>query len=232
MTFADIFADRVKLKSGGRLVFTTEGREHLDEALKEGGGIFLMSHFGSWEIAAHLLCRNGHKLMILMGQKAANRLSRVQKQDMARAGLTIAVFDEEESSPLDMLELVKFMKGGGLVSSSGDMAWAPGVRFVPVDFLDSRVWFPSTPHFLAMITRVPLLAIFTYRLGRGRYHHVVMPPRLVRPETRTERDLAIRQSAQQYARELEQAIRQYPFQWFRFDPFPGSPPPDEQSGRS
>jgi predicted LPLAT superfamily acyltransferase len=232
MLFADILADTIKVKSKGRLEFTAEGGEYVDKAAVENGGIFLMSHFGAWEIAANMLHARGHRMMILMGQRAANRLSSVQKKDMVAAGLKIMVIDEASGSPLEMLEMVRFMREGGLVSSSGDVAWTPGVRSVPVRFLNSEILFPATPHFLAMVTRVPLLTMFTCRLGRGRYHQVILPSRYVRPESRKERDKAILESAQQYASDLETMVRRFPFQWYRFDPFPGEPPPDPASDAS
>ena len=54
--FVHVFLDRFLLKEGEDLQTVHEGWEHLTTAAESGrGGIILMSHVGSWEIAAQLL---------------------------------------------------------------------------------------------------------------------------------------------------------------------------------
>ena len=225
--FTAVFRDRFLLQSGQRLTFTSGGMGHLDAALDQGrGGILLMSHVGNWEIAAHMLKRHrAHlPLMLYMGAKQKEQIEKFQKQDLAESGVRIVVADVMSGTPYDTVEGVQHLKQGGLVSLSGDMLWHTSQRAVRVRFLGHDVDLPAGPHVFAMVAGVPLFYFFPYRTGPRSYHFTVSEPYYVRPAKRSERAAAIQTSAQAYADQLADHVRQHPYEWFHFRSIFKDPP--------
>jgi len=120
------------------------------------------------------------------------------------------------------LEAIKFISEGGFVSLSGDLIWTKQRSPLPVRFFDREAGFTSAPHLLALVSGAPLFTLFAFRIKRGTHRIVISPPRRVNASSRSERYKALRASAQLYARELEESVRQYPFQWYIFEPFFGT----------
>ncbi len=221
-SFTSVFLDRILLLEEGRLTHSSEGLERLFEAVeKKTGGILLMSHFGNWEVAAHLLHGKGLKLLLYLGRKHQEQIEGAQKKSLKEQGVRVIAVDEEGGSPLDIVEGIRFLKEGGLVSLTGDRLWGKEQRTVAVSFLGHEVTLPEAPHLLALLSGAPLFAFMAFRTGPGRYFFSVSPPYYVKAESRPERGQAIRDSAQRYARILEEAVRRSPEEWYHFEPFLG-----------
>lgn len=220
-SFTTIFVDHLRLRAGLPLSHRVEGEEHLQAALGQGKGvILLMSHFGNWEVAAHMLKQRGQPLMIYLGERQGEQIEAMQKETMQEARIKLVKLSAGGGSPLDGLEGLKFLRDGGLVSMTGDRLWA-GERKIAVRFLGHRLELPAAPHSMALVSGAPLLTFFTVREGGGHYRLVISPPRLVRAASRPQREEAVRQSAASYAVELEAMVRRYPEQWYTFEPFLG-----------
>lgn len=222
--FTDVFLDRFLLQEFNDVRFTSEGLEHLKQALENGkGGILLMSHMGNWEVAAHLLTRefNQLKLLLYMGVKQKEQIEQLQKESLSRIGIRIISVDQEGGSPFDIVEGIKFIQAGGLVSLTGDLLWKKDQRGIPVTFLGHEVYLPETPHLFALLSGAPLFIFFAFRKGKNRYHFTMSAPILLSASIRAERAAVIRQSAQEYADILQETLRLHPFQWYHFEPFLG-----------
>ncbi len=225
--FTSIYWDRHLVRTTQDITYTSQGHEHLDAALQgKRGGIILMSHLGNWEVAAHLLQQrwDGLRLLMYMGIRHKEDIERLQKKNLAESGIQIVAVDTEDGSPLDILEGVRFLKEGGLVLQTGDIIWQTGQRAVTARFLDRDIQLPMAPHMLALLSGAPLYIFFAFRIRAGHYHFSLSPPIFLKTETRSQRDLVIRGSAQQYADILEQALRSHPFEWYHFEPFLSAKP--------
>ncbi|OPY12905.1 MAG: lipid A biosynthesis lauroyl acyltransferase [Syntrophus sp. PtaB.Bin001] len=221
-SFTSVFVDRILLLEGGRLAHSSEGVELLKEAMrKKTGGIILMSHFGNWEVAAHLLRLKGLRLLLYLGKKHKEQIESVQKKSLEEQGIRVIAVDENGGSPLDIVEGIKFLKDGGLVSLTGDRVWGREQRTVTVNFLNHEVSLPEAPHMLALLSGAPLFVFLTFRSGTGKYYFNVSEPKYVKAESRQERGKAIRESAQAYAGILEDIVRNHPEEWYHFEPFLG-----------
>ncbi|OPY85964.1 MAG: lipid A biosynthesis lauroyl acyltransferase [Syntrophus sp. PtaU1.Bin208] len=221
-SFTSVFLDRILLVEEGRLTHTSEGLEFLNEAMeKKTGGILLMSHFGNWEVAARLLHRKGMKLLLYLGKKHKEQIESAQKKSLKDQGIQVIAVDEEGGSPLDIVEGIKFLKEGGLVSLTGDRLWGRGQRTVAVSFLGREVLLPEAPYLLALLSGAPLFIFLAFRIGEGRYAFSLSPPIYVKAASRRAREPAIREAAQTYARLLEAAVRRHPQEWYHFEPFLG-----------
>jgi predicted LPLAT superfamily acyltransferase len=223
--FVHVFLDRFRLGEGDDLPTTCEGWEHIATASRSGkGGIILMSHMGSWEIAAQLLRHRGQnhprmKLLLYLGAKHREQIERRQKRSVEESGIRVVSVPEDGGSAMDILEGLNFLREGGLVSLTGDRLWGRDQRAVTVRFAGCEARIPEVPYILAMISGAPLLIFFGYRTGRGRYHLIAKRPLHVAAASRAERGSAIQTAAQAYADLLAETVRAHPCEWFHFEPF-------------
>jgi predicted LPLAT superfamily acyltransferase len=219
-SFAATFGDRIDVERSKGALSTTQGSEGILEANKNGrGGIILMSHLGSYEVAARAFQKYRLKLLLMMGEKEVRMVARDQRETLKEQGISIQVATGEKESLLGGLEAIKFLREGGFVSLAGDLTWTEQRSFLKVRFFGREVALASGPYLLALITGAPLFILFTFRVKRGRHQVIVLPPRQVKAPSRSERDNALQQSAQAYAEALEAIVRQHPFQWYIFEPF-------------
>ena len=219
--FTDVFMDRFVLQESDELTFTSEGFEHLLKSIDAGqGGILLMSHMGNWDVAAHLLKRkvNRIRLLLYMGVKQKEQIEQLQKESLAQSGIQIIAVEQDGGSPVDIIEGIKFIKSGGVVSLTGDLVWNKDQRTVPVKFLERDILLPETPHLFALLSGAPLFIFFAFRTGKNQYHFTMSEPIALDCNSREERAGAIRKSAQHYADTLEATLRTYPLQWYHFKP--------------
>ena len=223
--FVHVFLDRLLLMEGVELPTTYEGWEHLVHAVESGqGGIILMSHVGSWEIAAHLLKHYGRnhprmKLLLYLGAKYQEQIERRQKKGIERSGIRVIAVPEDGGSPMEIVEGLNFLREGGLVSLTGDRLWSQAQRAVTVRFAGGEARIPETPFILALMSGAPLLIFFVYRTRGGTYQFITKPPLYVTAASRGERRAAIEHAIQTYADCLEETVRAHPFEWYHFEPF-------------
>jgi predicted LPLAT superfamily acyltransferase len=233
--FTDVFMDRFLLQESEELTFTSEGCEHLEKSIDDGkGGILLMSHMGNWDVAAHLLKRkvNRIRLLLYMGVKQKEQIEQMQKESLSQSDIQIIGVEQDGGSPMDILEGIRFIESGGVVSLTGDFVWEKGQRTVPVKFLGREILLPEAPHLLALLSGAPLFIFFAFRTGKNQYHFTMSEPIALVCTSREERTGAIRQSAQKYADILETTLGNYPLQWYHFEPFLTAKPNPDPPGSS
>jgi lauroyl/myristoyl acyltransferase len=220
--FTHVYIDRCLLHDSNSLSFNMEGWHHLENIISQKtGGILLMSHIGNWEIAAQVLQEKSIPLMLFMGKKNKEQIEGAQKEHLKKSGVQIITSDHGEYSPVDILEAVRFLKQGGIVSMTGDRVWSLNQKTVKTVFLNHEITIPEAPHAIAMLTGVPLLVFFSFCTGRQKYHVVLNPPFFLKPDSRRDREKSIQRSAGNYARLLEAAVTRHPDQWYHFEPFLG-----------
>jgi len=222
--FTSVYLDRYRFHEVGDISYTNEGWEHVENALdRKTGGIVLMSHLGNWEIAAHLMKQKREQLplILFMGQRAKAHIERIQKEDLRRRGIRIVAVEKNWGTSFDLLEGLRFIQDGGLVSMTGDQLWDSSQRAVSVSMLGHEVRLPETPHVLAMLSGAPLIIFFSRRIGKKRYHLKMSEPQYIEKAPRRHRAEAVRTSAQGYADLLEAHLRRNPLEWYHFEQFLG-----------
>jgi len=228
-SYAATFAERIEFARKKGVTSSTQGGERLVEVAREGsGGIILMSHLGSFEIAAQAFQKYKLRLLLIMGEKEAKQVARDQREAMKARGIHIQVATPGEDFLFGGVEAIKFVRGGGFVSVAGDLVWTEQRSRLPVSLFGHEVGLPAGPHLLALVSKAPLFTMFTFRAEKGKYLIRMSPPREVKSPSRSERNAALRASAQAYADALEEMVRQHPFQWYIFEPFFGSAPYDKR----
>ena len=220
--FTHVFLDRYLLQESDEITYMSAGIEYLEQAIdNRKGGILLMSHMGNWDVAAHLLKRKlkNLRLLLYMGVKQKEQIEQIQKETLAQSGIQIIAVDEGGGSPLDIVEGIKFIESGGVVSLTGDLVWKKDQRTIPVQFLGHDVLLPEAPHLFALLSGAPLFIFFAFRISKNKYRFTMSEPIYLAAASRDERAGVIRRSAQQYADILEATLRNYPLQWYHFRPF-------------
>ena len=220
--FTYVYLDRFVQREVRAIDYTVEGRQHVTGTYQEKrGGILLMSHMGNWEMAAHLLTKviPDLKLLLYMGIQDKEEIEKIQKQSVRQDGIRIIGVSQHGGSPLDIVEGLRFLQSGGLVSMAGDMVWRGDQRTVPGTFLGQSVRLPEAPFVLALLSGAPLIVFFAFRTGAGTYRFSAMPPIHVSAPTRDKRLPAIHAAAQTYLAHMASALRQHPFEWYHFDQF-------------
>jgi predicted LPLAT superfamily acyltransferase len=218
--FTNVFIDRFILHDLNDITYTSEGWEHIEQAVgNKTGGILVMSHMGNWEVAAHLLRRKKVNMLLYMGIKQKEQIERTQKESLAKSGLKIIAVMQEESSPLDILEGINYLKDGGLVSLTGDRIWRGDQRAITVSFLGQNARVPETPYIFAMLSGAPLFFFFAFRTGNSRYHFKISEPMYIKTASRSRRKDIFKETAQHFADLMQENLQQYPFEWFHFERF-------------
>jgi predicted LPLAT superfamily acyltransferase len=231
--FAGLFHDRLRLQHGASVSLTSDGWEHLERSVAEGrGGIILMSHMGSWEMAAGLFHRRHPKipLLLFMGRKHQEKIGAFIKKGLSESGVKIVAVDRQGGSALEIIEGINFLKAGGLISLTGDRPWSGNERTVAVRFLGHEVRLLEAPHVFALLSGAPILIFFAFRTAPHHYRITVCEPIYVTAAGRSQRQAAIQASAQRYADQMEKMLHRHPLEWYHFEPFLGRPL-QESTGR-
>jgi predicted LPLAT superfamily acyltransferase len=219
--FTTIHFDRFLASRKKMVNHTSEGWDHLENVIGKQGGILLMSHLGNWEMAASLLKQKKDELQLLlyMGVKQKEGVEKLQKEDLRKAGVTILGVDQEDNSPFNAVEGIRFLREGGLVSMAGDIVWRSDQRRVKVNFLDHIAYLPEAPFVFSLVSKAPLFVFFAFRTGNNTYHFSLSDPIAVEAHSRADRQIAIGKAAQQYADLLVESLRSHPCEWYHFDRF-------------
>jgi len=229
--FTGVFLNHFLLQKNELVDFTSDGWEHLEEAVKKKtGAIIVMSHVGNWELAAQLMNRKGLPVMLYLGEKHKEQIERMQKDTLVQSGIKIVTTSEKESSPFALLEGINFLREGGIVSMTGDRLWGEQSH-VTVEFLGHEVRLPDTPHLFALMTGALLMTFFVYQDAAEKYHIKVSEGRKVFAAARADRKKAVLESAQAYACDLARFVAEHPFEWYHFGPFLGKKINDIDSHR-
>jgi lauroyl/myristoyl acyltransferase len=218
--FTDVYIHRFIHFDEEDIEYIKEGWEYLEEAVQnKTGAILLMSHIGNWELAAQTLNKKGLPIMLYLGAKHKEQIEHIQKQILAKSGIKVVATTEDEKSPFALIEGINFLREGGIVSMTGDRLWGEQSS-ITVDFLGYEARVPDTPHLFALMTGAPLMTFFVYQEAVGKYHIKVSRGREV-IASRADRKKAVQESAQAYATDLAEFVREHPFEWYHFEPFLG-----------
>lgn len=182
-----------------------EGMNHLEEALGEGKGAFLVgAHYGNWELGAAVIARRVPLTAVVRPMK--NPLADKLINDKRQSG-GLQVMGHRNSTRLIMQKLSQGEAVGILLDQSASRRESV---FIP--FLGR----PTTVNFglalLAARTGAPVLPVFPVRQEGGR--HVVRIGERIAMVERTDRQEELGVNTARITAVLEGHIRRYPEQWF------------------
>jgi predicted LPLAT superfamily acyltransferase len=216
-SFTTVFVDRFLLETGrhDRFSLIHDGLDDIVAAARAKRPVILwMAHLGNWEVAAHCLRKLDVPLTLVIGRYEDERIEALQRDRLAEQRVRIVAVQDDSS--FGVVEVVKALKAGDLVTISGDRLFSDRQRAIEVDFLGHRCRAPLGPYLLAGLTGAPLVPAFGLREGPLRYRFVALPPRRVDFSGRENRDAAMAAAAQGCFDDLAATARLHPEQWYNF----------------
>lgn len=190
-----------------------KGEEYLQEMLSMGQGFILLTlHMGNWEIGGAILSAKGVTPHIVYSPDSE---STIESQRVALRG-----FFKMNDVPLGKgdfppLRLLNILRDGGVVAFQGDRLF--GDSGVEIDFFGKRALFPKGPVALAMVSKVPIIPVFTIMKGCNQYELFIEKPHMV--NLYSSREETIKKSLEDLVKTFEKYVFLYPEQWYTFMPF-------------
>lgn len=181
------------------------------------GCLLFVAHFGSAEALRVMgIHKRGLPLSILLDRNHGRMLTELLEE--VNPTLANTVIDASERGPSLVLRLKEALQEGRMIGIMADRALATD-RSVEVDFLGGNARFPAGPWQLANALQVPVILGFGCYLGGNRYaaHFELFAESIQLP--RNDRDVALKQLAQRYAKRLEYYTHLAPYNWFNFYDF-------------
>lgn len=188
-----------------------EGREHLDHAVAEitgsGRGLLMVTgHMGNWEIMSQLTARLIGRHLGVVGRETGKPLA-----DALTRKLRTRDGNSFISKRGGALEMMRLLKGGGVIGTLIDQAVVGNHPGLPLPFLGRAASTNLGPLRLAKRAKVPVLMVLFRR--EGLYHYLKAQPMLdlSSEDERSEEILA--ETAGRLNDWLGRHIQQYPDQW-------------------
>jgi len=202
--------DKIVIMSGikNRFSFHFDGEENLREiASLKKGGILLSAHIGNWDIAWHLLKRLDSRINILIFDGENEQLKEYLSGITGAMPVNIIVIKNDLSH---IYELSEAFRKNELVCMHADR-FLEGNKTMMIDFLGKEARFPLGPFILASTFKVPVSYVFAVKESNLHYHFFASK---IRDYSHLEKGDLIQQMLNDYAKEMENKVRQYPEQWF------------------
>ncbi|MGH9456796.1 MAG: lysophospholipid acyltransferase family protein [Thermoanaerobaculia bacterium] len=184
--------------------FSFEGpRDEVFATLRDGSGIFVTAHLGSWEMAASILSRFDRDVRVVARPLDNPLIDQRLLRARTRTGITIVPRRRAAR------DLVRALDRGGLVIMVADQAVRPR-EGVLVPFLGRPAWTTTAPARLALRFGVPIWCVYAVPEGEGFRLRIDEPirPEALPPEQRTVEAITARMNEQISAR-----IRNAPALW-------------------
>jgi lauroyl/myristoyl acyltransferase len=192
-----------------RIVFNDH--DEVREAFDEGHGIiFVTLHFGNWDMGAAGLAAHGYPVNVIAETFEYDRMNALVQGTRRHLGMEIIPM--EKIGP----GVMRALHRGELLALLIDVP-QPGST-VTIDFFGVPTDVPSGPARIALQTGARVVPAGLVRVeGQDKMIRPVLDFSLRYSRT-ADRDADIRDLTQKIMSSLERLIRQYPDQWFRFQP--------------
>ncbi|MBF0553147.1 MAG: lysophospholipid acyltransferase family protein [Nitrospirae bacterium] len=187
-------------------IVSYEGNDILDEAVKQGKGIILLTaHLGNWELGGLFLNSLGLKINVLTNKDENPGVDEARTRYRLRHGInTITV---GEANPLSSVELAGALFRGEVVAMLIDR-YNPLMGNIEIEFFGKKMDFPAGPFILSKITGAPIITGFVV-MEKDRYKGIIEGPFTV--------NNGIYEAACKAIESLQRNIAKYPCQWYNFD---------------
>lgn len=201
--------------------WSTEDEELVTELVSQGRGLIVVSaHFGNFEYGASRLGAIGYRMTTPVERMRPEALYEWFCETRQHHNLHVLPADSRETlramkNALARNELVLVAADRHIIGSS-----------IEVPFFGEPARLPTSPFALALKTGAPIVASFSWRLGRGRSHGVVIPLDVQPKETQETQETnektrapqargedGIARAVQCYVEQLERIITAHPEQW-------------------
>ena len=185
-----------------------EGKEHLDEALRQGHGVIAVSaHFGNFPLMLLRFAQEGYKTNAIIRPTRDREIEEYFLGLRTRLGLN-TVYSHPRKQCVDTS--LRVLRNNEFLFIPLDQNFgSDGGVFV--DFFGQKAATATGPVVFAMRTKSPLLPMFIVR-QRNDTHKIIIDPPLVLEEKENDQE-TIFINTSRITRVIEKYIRKYPQEW-------------------
>jgi len=188
------------------------GHEHFRTHYQKGA-VIVVSHFGNIELLRAIKSDHPQKINVLVYQKHATKFNQFLKKLNDHADVNLVSVDELGIETAMILQ--QKLDQGEWVIVAADRVPVQSDRVQPISFLGEEANWPQGAWILASLLKVPVLAVFCYRVADSFEVHIhAIAEKLNFP--RKSRIEAMQNTTRQYVALLEQHCIRAPYQWFNF----------------
>jgi predicted LPLAT superfamily acyltransferase len=213
--FGQCLLDKISAMAGlgGKFQFTFEGEVYLQKMVAEGkGGILLSAHVGNWEIAGHYLDRIDTPVSIVMVDAEYQSIKEYLDQVTGKRKANIIPIADDMSH---MFKIMEALENHELVCIHADRILQGSHRSIRLPFLGETASFPYSIFRMIIMLKAPVSFVFSFKESAFSYHFYATEARVYEEEKET----AIHNLTNGFAKELETRLMQYPLQWFNYYDF-------------
>ena len=187
-------------------LFTVEGKENLDQALKKGKGVIaLCGHFGNFTLMGVRIAQEGVPFAFVMYGTSLKKGAALLKKISNYADLHIIPTLPRRTCAQKSLAWLKENKILGL---HGDRNFPRGIF---VDFFGHPAATTPGPIILAKRTGAAILPMISIRDKNDKHRIIIDSPMELELTGDRKRDILV--NVQKYTKILENYVRKYPEQW-------------------
>ncbi len=205
---------RLNSSNKGRWVEKERGEEHLKEALAKGKGVICITpHLGNWELGGFVLASKGYPINILTLKEESQYLSRYEEELRKKSGIHAITIDPKEKPNFAILEIARRLRRNEIVAMVADRIYEG--QGTEIDFFGHPTLFPTGAVQLGLETGAAIIPVFVIlNKDKMKYCGIIGEPISIRMGV--DKSEAVGQGVQEIAKRFEEAISQYPDQWFNF----------------
>ena len=180
-----------------------EGKEIVDEALKKGGIVGVVAHFGDWEFLAGYLATKGYPVTVIARKIYFDKYNDLVMKVREKMKVRTIYRDQ---SPRQMLKAVR---DNGILGFVADQD-VEAVDGVFVHFFGRPAYTPVAPVRFAMASGAPIIPAFIVREG---LKHRVIVEKPIELTVTGDKEQDLLTNTQKWVAVQERYIRQYPHLW-------------------
>jgi KDO2-lipid IV(A) lauroyltransferase len=185
-----------------------EGKEYLDEALKQGKGVIaLTAHLGNFPLMNVRLANEGYPLSIVIRGTKNPKISKIMNSLIDNGGIE-PIPDKPRTACIS--RCLKALKKNRILWLQIDIN-APGTE-AWVDFFGYLVPAFKGPVVFSLRTGAPILPMFITRNDHHSHDLIIYPPFELKTGENNQVDISL--NIAQLTKNIEGMIRKYPEQWW------------------
>ena len=195
----ELYSGRPFLERAYAAKVTGPGLAALEEARAEGRPvIFMTGHFGNYDAARAHMIHRGYEIGALYRRMSNTYFNEHYVRALSAVGTPMF-----EQGRRGMIEMVRHLKGGGLIAIVGDLHSHGGVA---IDFFGKPAVTSTVPAELALKHNAIMLPVYAIRQENGLDFEIVMHPPIPHTDAKT--------MTQDLNDGLEALVREHMGQWF------------------
>ena len=185
-----------------------EGKEYLDEALKQGKGVIALSaHLGNFPLMNVRLANEGYPLSLVIRGTKNPKISKIMNSLIDGVGIE-TIPDKPRTACIS--RCLKALKNNRILWLQNDIN-APGTE-AWVDFFGYLVPAFKGPVVFSLRTGAPILPMFITRNDHNTHNLTIFPPFELKTGENNQVDISL--NIAQLTKIIEGMIRKYPEQWW------------------